>query len=304
MRQVLAVVGPTASGKTALAIEAALRLDTEIVSADSMQFYRGMEIGTGAPEPAELARVKHHFIGHLDPSEEISAGAYAEVARREVVTLNNAGRTAVVVGGSGLYIQALIDGIFDGPARDPAIRERLDAQAAAEGSKVLHSRLAEIDPAYATRIDSMDLRRIVRGLEVFEITGRPLSVLHAEQGGHSFDAQWVAVNYPRPELYDRINRRVDAMFEVGFVAELEALVASGYEEHILRLKSLGYREVLGYLRGESTLDKAVETMKMNTRRYAKRHLIWFRADTRLQWLDPNALETVSFQMKQRLAART
>ena len=298
MRQVLAIVGPTASGKTGLAIEAALQLGTEIISADSMQFYRGMEIGTGAPEPSELSRVKHHFIGHLDPSEEISAGTFAEVARREVVRLNALGKTAVAVGGSGLYIRALIDGIFEGPAKDLAIRDRLEAEAASVGSDVLHRRLSEIDSAYASTIDPNDLRRVVRGLEVFEITGETLSHLHSKQEQDCFETLQVAIDYPRPELYDRINRRVDGMFEAGFIEEVKDLLAAGYEEHLLRLKSLGYREVIGHLRGETSLDEAVETMKMNTRRYAKRQLTWFRADTRIQWLDANASESLLFQLEQ------
>jgi tRNA dimethylallyltransferase len=247
-----------------------------------------------------LARVKHHFIGHLDPSEEISAGTFAEVARREVVRLNALGKTAVAVGGSGLYIRALIDGIFDGPAKDLAIRDRLEAEAASVGSDILHRRLSEIDSTYASSIDPNDLRRIVRGLEVFEITGETLSHLHSKQEQDCFETFQVAIDYPRPELYDRINRRLDGMFEAGFIEEVKDLLAAGYEEHILRLKSLGYREVIGHLRGETSLDEAVETMKMNTRRYAKRQLTWFRADTRIQWLDGNAAESLLFQLEQHL----
>jgi tRNA dimethylallyltransferase len=198
----------------------------------------------------------------------------------------------------------MIDGIFDGPAKDLAIRDRLEAEAASVGSDILHRRLSEIDSTYASSIDPNDLRRIVRGLEVFEITGETLSHLHSKQKQEQdcCETTQVAIDYPRPELYDRINRRVDGMFEAGFIEEVQDLLAAGYEEHILRLKSLGYREVIGHLRGETSLDEAVESMKMHTRRYAKRQLTWFRADTRIQWLDTSAPESLLFQLEQCLDA--
>ena len=298
MRQVLAVVGPTGSGKTALAVAVAEHLDTEIVSADSMQFYRGMEIGTGAPNAEELARVTHHFVGHLEPSEEMSAGAFEISARAVVADLNARGKTAVVVGGSGLYVQALIDGLFDGPGKAPAIRERLEAEAEVHGPEDLYARLEAVDPEYARRIEPGDLRRIVRALEVYEVSGRPISELYLEQQGRSkaLDAVQVALDWPRDMLYERIDARVDAMLEAGFVDEVARLIERGYGAHITRLRSIGYREIAAHLNGECTLDEAVESMKMFTRRYAKRQLTWFRGDSRVHWL--KASETAAFHLEQ------
>lgn len=286
MIPLLAVVGPTASGKTSLAIRLAERLDTEIVSADSMQFYRGMEIGTGAPSPEELTRVKHHFVGFLDPSDDFSAGAYELAARSVVADLNAGGKPAIVVGGSGLYVSALIDGLFPGPGKDETIRRRLQEEAEEGGVPGLYARLQEVDPDYANAINPNDLRRIVRALEVFEITGTPLSVLHREhrETSASLEAVQVALEYPRDVLYGRIEARVDAMIEMGLVEEVQRLLDAGHAPHIERLRSLGYREVASHLRGECSIEEAVELMKRNTRRYAKRQITWFRGDPRVQWL--------------------
>jgi tRNA dimethylallyltransferase len=284
--QVVAVVGPTASGKTSIAIRLAEHFKTEIISADSMQFYRGMEIGTAAPTPADQARVKHHCVGFLDPSEDFSAGAFEILARNIVARLNAEGKPAVVVGGSGLYIGALIDSLFPGPGKAPRIRARLHEEAQTLGTPALYTRLELIDSDYAHIIQPGDLRRIVRALEVFEITGRPLSQLHREhrQSIQQLHAIQFAPDYPRNILYDRINQRVEAMIRNGLVEEVKALIDHDNLPHIQRLRSLGYREIANHLQGNATILQAIETMKMNTRRYAKRQLTWFRADPRIQWL--------------------
>lgn len=286
MIEAVAVVGPTASGKTSLAIALAELLDTEIVSADSMQFYRGMEIGTGAPTADDLARVKHHFIGVCDPSEKMSAGSYQDQARDVVRSLNERGKIAVIVGGSGLYLRALLDGLFGGPAANTEIRENLTQQAEAEGLPQLHARLSEIDPEYAKRIEPTDPVRITRALEVYEITGRRFSELHDELDVDALESRQFAIDWPRDVLYERIERRVDEMMELGLLSEVRRLVDEGHEDDLERLKSIGYREMLQHLRGESTLDEAVERMKIQTRRFAKRQLTWFRPDDRIEWLDP------------------
>ena len=282
----LAVVGPTASGKTSLAIRLAEGLGTEIISADSMQFYQGMEVGTGAPTREELARIKHHFVGFLEPAEDFSAGRFGELARRVVDDLNGRGKVAVAVGGSGLYITALIDGLFDGPAKDESIRSRLKAEAHEGGVAALYARLETVDPDYADVIGANDLRRIVRALEVLEITGTPLSVLHRRhrQNAQSLDAVQVALEWPRDQLYARIDARVDQMLEQGLLEEVQALLDHGHGPDIERLRSLGYREMAAHLRGECPLGEAMERMKRNTRRYAKRQLSWFRGDPRIHWL--------------------
>ena len=277
-----------------MALGLAERLGTEIVSADSMQFYRGMEIGTGAPTREELARVKHHFVGFLDPAEDFSAGRFGELARRVVDDLNGRGKVAVVVGGSGLYITALIDGLFDGPPKDSTIRARLKAEADEAGVAALYARLETVDPDYADVIGANDLRRIVRALEVLEITGTPLSVLHRRhrQNTQSLDAVQVALEWPRDQLYARIDARVDHMLEQGLLEEVQRLIDHGHGPDIERLRSLGYREMAAHLRGECTLGEATERMKRNTRRYAKRQSSWFRGETRIHWLDVTPDKTI------------
>ena len=290
MTAVLAVVGPTASGKTALALELAERLDTEIVSADSMQVYRGMEIGTAAPTAKEQARVAHHFVGFLEPGAYFSAGEFERRARPVVDALNARGKTAAVVGGSGLYVRALIDGLFPGPGADESLRARLHAEAEREGVAALYRRLARLDPDYGSLINEGDLRRIVRALEVYELTGRPLSELHREhrEGAGSLTALQVGLEYPREQLYARINARVDRMLAAGFLDELRALLDHGHERHINRLRSLGYREFIAHLKGECSYEEATEAMKRNTRRFAKRQLTWFRSDKRIHWIPADA----------------
>ena len=299
MIQVVAVVGPTGSGKTALGIEIADALETEIISADSMQFYRGMEIGTGAPSADELAAVKHHFIGHLTPDQEMSAGDYEIEARSVVKALNEAGKPAVVVGGSGLYVRALIDGMFDGPGKDEGIRRVLEAEAEDSGIATLYGRLEAIDPEYAEVISSNDLRRTVRALEIYDVSGEKASDLYSRHQAtrKSLDAVQFAIDYPREELYARINRRVDQMLEMGLIGEIERLEKEGYSKDIMRLKSLGYREMLSYVKGEREYEDSVELMKMHTRRYAKRQLTWFRGDSRVRYLDSRTHTTGMFRLK-------
>jgi tRNA dimethylallyltransferase len=283
---VLAVVGPTASGKTALAIELAERLNTEIISADSMQVYQGMEIGTSAPTPEERARITHHLVGVLTPDQPFSAGDFIQMARPIVDALNQQGKIAVVVGGSGLYVSALLDGLFEGPPANDAIRDLLHKQAELYGIPPLFERLQHTDPDYAGLIQPNDLRRIVRALEVHEVTGRTLSSLHQEhqRQGAPLESVQVALDWPRDELYRRSELRVDRMLAEGFADEVQRLLDAGYGDAIVRLRSLGYREFAAYLRGESTFEEARNSMKKLTRRFAKRQLTWFRADPRIHWI--------------------
>lgn len=299
MTQVVAVVGPTASGKTPLAIALAEAVGTEIISADSMQFYRGLEIGTGQPTPAEAARVKHHFVGSLDPSEEISAGSFRERALPIVKRLNDLGKPAVVVGGSGLYIRALIDGLFESPPKDDSLRSRLEAEAERMGTVEMHARLTQCDPRSAGRIEPNDTKRIVRALEIFELTGRPLSSLHESEESQQepLSSIQIGVDWPRAELYERINRRVDTMIAGGWINEVRSLLAAGHRSNLLRLRPIGYIELIEHLDGTKALEETVESVKMFTRRYAKRQLTWFRKERRIRWLSGHELETKSFQVE-------
>lgn len=289
MRPVLAVVGPTASGKTRLSLELAERLNGEIVSADAMQVYRGMEIGTAAPTLEEQARAPHHLVSILSPDTLMAAGRFQKEARKCLCDIQGRGRTALVVGGSGLYVRALLDGLFEGPGRDDALRARLWEEAETLGNAALMARLRAVDPDYAATLSSEnDVVRVVRALEVHALTGVPYSRLHAahREQPDRIPALRIGVSPPRDLLYDRINRRVDEMISAGWVDEVRGLLAAGHEAHLERIKALGYREIAGHLRGEQTLEDAVEAVKQHHRRYARRQLSWFRADRRVVWLDP------------------
>lgn len=296
----IAVVGPTGSGKSSLALALAEAQGAEIVSVDSMQFYSGMEIGTAAPSVADCARIPHHFVGFLEPDEEITAGTYQGMARARLSLLEEDGLPAVAVGGSGMYVSALIDGIFDGPGEDPAIRARLQAEAKRLGNELLLERVREVDPEYAQRITSSnDLVRIVRALEVYELTGRPYSELHREHRARtpSLPCLQFALDYPdRQDLYDRINRRVLQMIDEGWVEEVQQLLDRGYGPHLERLKALGFREIAAHLRGEKSLDEAIIAAQLHHRRYAKRQLTWFRADPRIHWIPAGPGTTTESQL--------
>ena len=287
--EAVAVVGPTASGKTALAIALAERLGTEIISSDSMQVFAGMEIGTAAPTASERARVRHHFVSCLNPGDLFSAGEFQRQGRIVLGNINARGVPAVVAGGSGLYTSALLDGLFEGPEKNDAVRAKLEGEAAVAGAGALYARLQAVDPEYAATIDQQDTRRIVRGLEVYEISGTPLSALHREHQARAVRVQsrFVAIQYPREVLYRRINDRVDAMLAAGFLDELRALLEAGHRANLEQLRTLGYREFMAHLRGEVSFEDARAAMQQNTRRYAKRQLTWFRADDRIEWIEPD-----------------
>lgn len=313
--RILAVVGPTGSGKTALALRLAEQLGTEIIAADSMQFYRGMEIGTAAPTAEERARVPHHFVGILNPSQRLPAGEYGPAARACAETLEAQDKVPVLCGGSGMYVQAVLDGIFEGPGRDPVVRAALQAEVEALGNAALLERLRHIDPDYAAVVGSPnDVVRILRALEVHTVTGIPLSTWHREHRATTpaLPALVVAVDYPdRAALYARIDQRVEAMIAAGWVSEVEALLAAGYETDLLALKALGYTVLAAHLRGEQSLASAVAAIQKYHRNYAKRQLTWFRNDPRVVWLpapeDGNTAalaETVLAQWRGRGGRRT
>jgi tRNA dimethylallyltransferase len=302
VKPILGVVGATGSGKTALAIALAQRLGLEILSADSMQFYRGMEIGTAAPTMEERAQAPHHFVAFLSPDAYMSASDYAAMARAKLEALEQADGmeekkfSAIVCGGSGLYVSALINGLFEGPGRDEAVRARLQAEAQQLGAGPLFARLRTVDPGYAAALTSSnDLIRIVRALEVYEVTGRPYSAWHAEHQASrdTLEARLFALDWPREVLYARINRRVVQMVEQGWVDEVRALVAAGYEADLSRLKALGYREIAAYLRGEQSLEEAIALTQMHHRRYAKRQLSWFRNVMPVAWVPAGGCEEMA-----------
>ncbi len=281
------IVGPTGAGKTALAIELAERLDAEIVNADSRQVYRDMDIGTAKPSAEDRRRVPHHLIDIRTPAEPLDVAEFTKLARTAISEIAARGKHALVVGGSGLYLRALRGGIFRGPAASREIRARIEKTAKERGVPFLHDRLREIDPAAANRVGVNDLYRITRALEVFELTGEPISA-HQERHAFSnrdYETLTVGVNLDRAELYDNINRRFDEMIANGLVDEVRALLAAGYRADRPPLASIGYKEIAAYLRNEMTLPDAISAAKQESRRFAKRQMTWFRAEREIVWLD-------------------
>jgi tRNA dimethylallyltransferase len=285
MPKLLALVGPTASGKTHLSILLAQQLNGEILSADSRQVYRYLNIGTAKPTEEERRMVPHHFVDFLEPSEEYSAGTFGHEARQRALVVFSRNKCPILVGGSGLYVKAVIDGFFEGPGKDPELREQLESQLSAEGPETLLSALEKIDPMTAGRMDLSKPRRIIRALEVYHITGKPLSEFHREQStAPPFDIVQFGLQWERKSLYRRIDARVDAMLSAGLIEEVKGLRERGYGPTQNALNTVGYREVFEFLDGKITHDNMVDLIKRNTRRFAKRQLTWFRADSRIAWL--------------------
>ena len=277
---IILLAGPTASGKTGLALDLALELGTEIVNADSMQVYRHMDIGAAKPTPAERSRVKHHLLDAADPDEPFDAARYAELARPVLDTLHRQGKVPLVVGGTGLYMKVLTRGICEGPPADTALRERIAAELKERGLAPLYTELEAVDPVAARRIHPNDRQRIVRAVEVFRATGKPLSHW---QNLHGFEESRYAalklfLHREREDLYGRIDRRTIQMVDAGFEDEVRRLLAMGFGPELKPMQSLGYRQMTDHLLGKIDLDEAVRQIQRDTRRYAKRQITWFRGD--------------------------
>ncbi|WP_248960429.1 tRNA (adenosine(37)-N6)-dimethylallyltransferase MiaA [Sphaerisporangium perillae] len=290
-RPVVAVVGPTAAGKSDLAVDLALRLGGEAINADSMQLYRGMDIGTAKLSLAERRGVPHHLLDVWDMSETASVAEYQRMARPLIDALQAAGTVPVLVGGSGLYVRAALDDL-EFPGTDPGIRARLEAELAQVGPEVLHQRLKERDPVAAEAVLASNGRRIVRALEVIELSGRPFSATMPSYDA-IYDSVQIGLQVPRPVLDERIALRVDRMWEAGFVDEVRLLAGRGLPQGRTASRALGYAQVLRFLQGEWTEDQAREETVRATRRFARRQESWFRRDPRVRWLPfdaPDLLE--------------
>ncbi|MFZ0889991.1 MAG: tRNA (adenosine(37)-N6)-dimethylallyltransferase MiaA [Candidatus Binataceae bacterium] len=283
------IVGPTGTGKSALAVEIAGRLGAEIVNADSRLLYRGMDIGTAKLPVAERCGVPHHLIDVRSPEKPLDVAGFRELARRAIAGIAWRGRAIIVTGGSGFYLKVMQHGIFDGPPASRPIRIEFAALAAERGTAYLHDRLREIDPEAASRISPGDLCRITRALEVFRLTGTPISV---HQRRHAFaaaeyDAITVGLDLPRERLYAAIEDRFDAMVAAGLVDEVRGLLRAGLATDAPVLRTIGYRQIAAYVRGELSLADAIATAKRDTRRLAKRQMTWFRSDPAIVWIDPD-----------------
>lgn len=272
----IAIVGPTAVGKTALALALAERFGGEIVSADSRQVYRHMDIGTAKPTAAERAAVPHHLIDIAEPDEDFSLARYQDLAYAAIAHVAARGRVPLLVGGTGQYLAAVLEGWqIPRVAPQPELRARLETEAANSGSAALHARLASIDPAAAAGISITNTRRIIRALEVYEITGEPISTQQTKQPP-PYQIQTIWLTMPAEALYARIDQRVDAMMQAGLLAEVKTLVERGYGWELPAMSSLGYREFQPFFAGEATLAACVERLKFNTHGFARRQPAWFR----------------------------
>ncbi|HEY3471281.1 MAG TPA: tRNA (adenosine(37)-N6)-dimethylallyltransferase MiaA [Amycolatopsis sp.] len=280
----VAVVGPTATGKTALAVDLALELGGEVVNADALQLYRGMDIGTAKATEAERRGVPHHQLDVLEVTETASVAAYQREARADIERLLAAGKVPVLAGGSGLYVQAVLDDLRF-PGTDPAVRARLDAEAAELGTPALYARLGERDPAAAAAILPTNTRRIVRALEVIEITGEPFSANLPKPGPARYGTVLIGVDREPGELDERVDERVRRMFAAGLVDEVRELEKRGLREGKTASQALGYQQVLAELDGESDFEAAAAATAQATRRFVRRQRSWFRRDKRIHWFD-------------------
>jgi tRNA dimethylallyltransferase len=279
---ILVIIGPTASGKSDLAMAVAARNGAEILSVDSMQVYRGMDIGTAKPMAAERARVRHHLIDLVDASETFTVARFVELADSIIADARSRGVPLVVTGGTPLYYKALFEGMFEGPGEDQSIRERLRALP----NELLHERLTQVDPEAAMRIHANDTKRLIRALEVYELTGQPISALQTEWSSPRarHEARWVGLSWDREVLNRRINARVKAMIAAGWVEETRRLLTNPAGLSKTAAEATGYHELIEHVQGKRSLDDAVEQIKIATRQLARRQMKWFKRFSKVQWL--------------------
>lgn len=291
------IVGPTAVGKTALAVRAAEALGGEVVSCDSQQVYQGMDIGTGKIDAATRARVPHHLLDVIAPDGEMTAARYVELADAAIADIAARGKPIIVCGGTGLYVRTLLFGLFEGPKADLAIRKQLYDRIAQEGAAAVHAELMRVDPTLGQLIDSNDHKRMVRALEVYIASGVPMSVHQANHNHRTLPPRYphrlVGLTAEREQLYARINLRVAEMFEQGLVEEVERLRAAGYCPPLRSQQAIGYAEVHAMLEGATDLAQTIELVQRNSRRYARRQLTWYRADSSVTWWSDGSQVDVS-----------
>ncbi len=285
--KLLIICGPTACGKSELALRLARELDAEIVNADSMQVYRGLDIGTAKPSEAQRAEIRHHLIDVADPDQPFSAADFMAAADAAISDISARGKRVIVAGGTGLYIRALLKGLVDSPSGAGKIRQQLQAEARELGNRAMLEKLRRVDPESAALIHPNNLVRIIRALEVQRLTGIPLSRYQQE---HGFSVQrypnlQIGIKTERPVLYQRIEQRVERMLADGLLDEVRRLLASGWSRNLKSLRSIGYKEAVAHLYGEYDLEQAAELIKRDTRRYAKRQMTWFNADNDILWLE-------------------
>lgn len=284
-RKVIIITGPTCSGKTKIGISLAKKLHTEIISADSRQIFKYLNIGTAKPTTDELQLVKHHFIDLLEPDKEYNVSKFETEALKIIDELLERGKIPIVVGGSGLYIKALVEGIFDSVDVDEEFREELKQKREKFGNEYLYEELKKVDPQSASKMLPQNWKRVMRALEVYHLTGEPIWKIQ-ENYERKVDYNFVqfGLNWDRKILYANIESRVDEMIENGLVNEVKNVLANGFSKNLNALNTVGYKEIISHLGNEITLERAIELIKRNTRRFAKRQMTWFRKSKKIQWL--------------------
>lgn len=298
--KIVVICGPTGVGKTSFAIELAKRFGGRIVGADAMQIYRQMDIGTAKPTAEEQAAVRHYMVDIIPPDAPYDAAVYGEQAHQIVEQLMAQKNQPFVVGGTGLYIKALVYGLFEQKASDPILRHQLKQQLKEQGAESMHHQLAFRDPEASRRIHPNDSFRILRALEVIAVTGRPLSDHHKAHGFQSarYQTLTIGLHLPREQLYDRINLRVDLMIAQGLLEEVQGLLAQGVDPGLKSMQALGYRHMVDFIQGKLPWDEAVRTLKRDHRRYAKRQFTWFNRIEDIHWLTPEQLSAAEAMVKQ------
>ena len=296
MKPLIILTGPTAVGKTALSIGLAKAVDGEIISADSMQVYRKMNIGTAKIEPSEMQGVRHHLIDILDPGEEFNVVLFKRYALEAMEDIYSREKIPVIVGGTGFYIQALLYDIdFEDNDNDMSYREELQRLAAEKGNSYIHDMLSKVDPESAEKIHENNVKRVIRALEFYRKTGMKISE-HNEteaQKESPYNFEYFVLNDDRSKLYDRIDRRIDIMLEQGLEAEVRQLVSEGYSRNLVSMQGLGYKEIIDYIQGRCSFDEAVYTLKRDTRHFAKRQITWFKREKQVTWVNKNEYDSES-----------
>ena len=287
MNNIICIAGPTASGKTALAVELAKELNGEVVSCDSMQIYKGMDIGTAKPTQEEMQGIVHHMIDVAEPDEDFSVSRYCAQAAPIVDDIVARGKTAIIAGGTGLYMDSLIQGNDFAPFPATGVRERLEQEAEAQGIQVLFDRLAAVDPEAAGKLHLSDRKRIIRALEVYLETGETITAHNRKTQliPPRYSPLWLGLDFEnRADLYGRIDRRVGLMLDMGLIAEIQGLLAAGIPPKCTAMQAIGYKEFVAALKGECTIGEAADQVRQASRRYAKRQLTWFRRNQKIHWL--------------------
>ena len=296
--KILTIVGPTAVGKTEIAVKIARRISGEIISADSRQIYKYLNIGTAKPTVEQRRQATFHLVGFVEPAEEYSCGQFARDAQQKISEIRKKNKNPVVCGGTGLYIKALFHPLDQLPQSNAETKTKIREMMQKHGVEYLYQRLRRIDPDWAERIQPQDKQRIMRGIEVFEMTGQPLSKMLGKAARvRSILPYYIGVNLPRDTLYARINSRFDHMINAGLVQETESLLRKGFSPESSALRTIGYREIVGYLQGLWNLESAIETAKRRTRNYAKRQITWFNKMPQIQWHDAGESEIVEQILK-------